>query len=76
MIVLKQDIEPRRFERHKKHDLSRRKLGTVEGNNFVVVNLPQDLIAVFSAEVFELIGRIEVEQVFVDVAEVGRNSAR
>lgn len=53
----------------------RHQLALVEGNNFVVVDLPKNVVAEFSAERFEFIDRIEVEQVFVYVAEVGGNSA-
>lgn len=44
--------------------------------NFVVVDLPKDMVAEFSVEGFYFVYRIEIEQEFVDVAEVGGNSVR
>ena len=54
----------------------RHQLALVEGSNFVVVDLPEDMVAVFGAERFQLIYGIEIEQEFVDVTEARRNAAR
>ena len=45
----------------KNHVLSRRELAPIEWSNFIVVNLPEDVIAKFSAEGFEFVKRVEIE---------------
>lgn len=42
----------------------------IELSNFFIVNLPENLIAKFSAEGFEFVEGVEVEQGFVDVDEL------
>ena len=70
LVVVKEEIEARRQEKHKNHVLSGKELALVEGNNFIVVNLPEDMVAVFGAERFEFVKRVEIEQGFVDVDKV------
>ena len=48
----------------------------IKGSNFVVVNLPEDLVTEFGTERFQFICGIEIQQEFVDVMKVGRNFAR
>ena len=38
--------------------------------------MPEDLVAVFGTEGFQLIYGIEIQQEFVNVTDVSRNSAR
>ena len=76
LVVVKEEIEARRQEKHKNHVLSGRELAPIEVIHFIVINLPENLVAVFGAERFQLIYGIEIEQEFVDVTEVVRNSAR
>ena len=38
--------------------------------------MPEDLVAIFGTEGFQLIYGIEIQQEFVNVTEVSRNSAR
>ena len=76
MVVFKQEIETRRLERHKKHVLSRRQLTTIERSNFVVVNLPEKIVAQLGAKSFEFVNGIDVEQKFVYVLKFGGKFAR
>ena len=48
----------------------------VERNNFVVVNLPKNVIAELGTKVFQFVSRIEVEQGFVNVLKLCRDSVR
>ena len=48
----------------------------IERCNFVVVDLPKNVVAKLFAERFKLSRRIEIKQNIVDITEVGRNSAR
>ena len=42
-------------------------LSIVKRSNFIVVDLPEDVVTEFSAEGFELMERVKIEQSFVDV---------
>ena len=60
-LVVKEEIEARRQEKHKNHVLSGRELAPIEVINFIVINLPENLVAVFGSKGFQLIYGIEVE---------------
>ena len=48
-------------------------LETIEGSNFVVVNLPEKIVAQLGAKSFKFIKGIDVEQEFVNILKVGRD---
>ena len=52
------------------------KSAIIDRSNFVVVELPKDVVAEFFAERFQLGGREEVEQNGVDVTEGLRDRLR
>ena len=39
----------------------------IKGSDFIVVNLPKDVVAKLGAEGFEFVERVAVEQGFIDV---------